>query len=291
MTHAAATDEEARAVGVPPGYRYYLGRTRRFAPPFDTSGVAYGFLAASIEDVSHYLIAQLNAGRYGETQLLSPDGVARYAHRAGPRHRPARRLRYGWRRARCPAPTSGWSGTPGRSPTRSAHFVLVPDSDLAVVVFSNIYSLAMDAPLTAAAFNAVRILHGHDPVTASPDPVFGWALLGLAAVAGGLLAALAWSLARALPAGAAVRRAASGANVGRDGWPILSTTAVWIAGCAAVAAGVGWALPAAWDGAGLAQVLLFAPDIGHAIIAVIALAAALALVRVAVTAQALARRA
>ena len=96
MTHAAATDEEARAVGVPPGYRYYLGRTRRFAPPFDTSGVAYGFLAASIEDMSHYLIAQLNAGRYGETQLLSPDGVARM-HTARVATGPHGGYGFGWR--------------------------------------------------------------------------------------------------------------------------------------------------------------------------------------------------
>ncbi len=35
-----------------------------------------GQLISSAEDISHYLIAQLNKGQYASTQILSPDGVA-----------------------------------------------------------------------------------------------------------------------------------------------------------------------------------------------------------------------
>ena len=33
-------------------------------------------LAGSAEDVAHFLIAQLNGGRFGDTAILSPAGIA-----------------------------------------------------------------------------------------------------------------------------------------------------------------------------------------------------------------------
>ena len=75
MTHSAATADEARAVGIPAGHRYYLGRPQRLATSFDTAGVPYGFLAATLDDLSLYAIAQLNGGRHGDTRILDTDGV------------------------------------------------------------------------------------------------------------------------------------------------------------------------------------------------------------------------
>jgi hypothetical protein len=43
------------------------------APP---SGVPEGYLIASVEDMTHYVIAQLNGGRYRETSVLSAQGIA-----------------------------------------------------------------------------------------------------------------------------------------------------------------------------------------------------------------------
>ncbi len=34
-----------------------------------------GGLIASVEDMTHYAIAQLNGGRYGEPSILSPQGI------------------------------------------------------------------------------------------------------------------------------------------------------------------------------------------------------------------------
>lgn len=273
MNHTAATAEEARALGVPPGYRYYLGRPRRFAPPFDTSGVPYGFLAASVQDVSHYLIAQLNGGRYRDARVLSAEGVARM-HTGRVPTGPRGSYGYGWREGTLTGTDLRIVWHAGAVANSFSHVVLVPDADLAVVVQANSYSLALDGPLTAAGFNVVRILHGLPPVDSAADPVFRWALGGLLVLAVSLLVALVWSLVRAVRG----RRRPSGSTR-----RVLASTAAWVAGCAAVAIGVGWALPASHDGAGLAQVLLFAPDLGHAIVAVVGLATALAVTRVAAT--------
>jgi hypothetical protein len=44
--------------------------------PYDVPQMPSGFLIASAEDMAHFLIAQLNEGRFGSTSVLSPQGVA-----------------------------------------------------------------------------------------------------------------------------------------------------------------------------------------------------------------------
>lgn len=280
MSHSAATEAEARAVRVPAGHRYYLRRPWRFDPPFDTSGVSYGFLAASLTDLTHYAIAQLNDGRYGDRTVLSAAGIAQAHTGQAPVGTSGQRYGLGWRDSRLDGPRGPrvvWHA--GATANYFSHLVLVPESELAVVVLSNVYGLAMDPPLASAAFNVVRILHGGQPVAASADPLLTGALIGTLAVAGLLLVVLSWSVVRAVrrgrrPVARSVRRTVLGALA-------------WAVGCAAGSVGAVWVVPATWQGATLRQVLLFAPDIGHALIAVAVLAGLIGLVRLGAAARAL----
>jgi CubicO group peptidase (beta-lactamase class C family) len=68
---------EAERHGLATGHQYYFGR------PFPGGGLNYnrgitpaGLIASDAEDMSRYLIAQLNGGRYEGTQVLSADGIA-----------------------------------------------------------------------------------------------------------------------------------------------------------------------------------------------------------------------
>jgi CubicO group peptidase (beta-lactamase class C family) len=68
---------EAERHGLSTGHQYYFGR------PFSGGGLAYnrgitpaGLIASDAQDMSHYLIAQLNEGRYQDAQVLSPTGMA-----------------------------------------------------------------------------------------------------------------------------------------------------------------------------------------------------------------------
>jgi CubicO group peptidase (beta-lactamase class C family) len=280
MRHAAGTEPEARAAGLPAGHRYYLGRPRRFDAPFDTSGAPYGYLAASVEDLTHYMIAQLNDGRYEDARLLSPQGVT-LLHTGQVATGASGRYAMGWRESTLDDSDTRIVWHAGAVPGFFNHLVLVPGSDLGVIVAANSYSLARDGQLAAAAFNVARLMLGGTPAAApAPDPLFSWLLTGLFAAAALLLAGIAWSLLRAVRAGR--RRPASRAR-------IIAVAAGWLVGCAALITGVTWLLPASWDGAGLAQILLWAPDIGHAILAVAGLAAALALLRVVLAGYALTR--
>ncbi|MGC5284905.1 serine hydrolase domain-containing protein [Micromonospora sp. DT231] len=273
MTQSAATVDEARAVGIPAGHRYYLGQPRRFAAPFDTAGVPYGFLAASLDDLTHYAIAQLNGGRYGDTRILGADSTKQM--HTGTVSTGHGSYGFGWRNSTLDGVGTRIVWHAGATPDYFTHLVLAPESNLAVIIMTNIYGLPMDAPLSAGAFNLARILHGGTPTAAAADPVHVWVLTGLLGVAVVLITALVWSWTRLIrrlrhgtipPARSRVRS-------------IIATTA-WTCGSAAVAAGAA-KVPSFWQGADLAKLQLWAPDLGHAIIAVVALATALALTRLA----------
>jgi len=76
MRHSYASRTLALADGLTDEHHIMFGhafRSDRAVPP---SGVPAGFLIASIEDMTHYAVAQLNDGRYGDTSILSPQGIA-----------------------------------------------------------------------------------------------------------------------------------------------------------------------------------------------------------------------
>ncbi|WP_327035978.1 serine hydrolase domain-containing protein [Micromonospora ureilytica] len=274
MTHSAATADEARAVGIPAGHRYYFGQPQRFAAPFDTAGVPYGFLAASLDDLSHYVIAQLSGGRYGDNRILGPQSTQQL--HTGTVATGHGTYGFGWKNSTLDGVGTRIVWHAGATPDFFTHIVLVPDSNLAVIIMTNVYGLHMDAPLSAGAFNLARILHGGTPATATEDPMQVWVMAGLLGVAAVLLAILVWSWIRVLR-----RRRGDCVPPARSPGRTIVATVAWVGACAAVASCVAWQVPAFWNGAGLAKLQLWAPDVGHAIRVVVALAAALALTRLA----------
>ena len=83
MHHSYTTRTEAQQNGLALGHRYWFAYPVA-APdlPLPRGSLPAGYLLSSTEDMSHYLIAQLNDGRYGGVQILSPAGIAEM-------HRPA----------------------------------------------------------------------------------------------------------------------------------------------------------------------------------------------------------
>jgi CubicO group peptidase (beta-lactamase class C family) len=69
-----------QAKALPPetatGYQQWFGFPVASDLPLPRSGNGSGGLIASAEDMTHFLIAQLNDGRYGNVSLLSPAGIA-----------------------------------------------------------------------------------------------------------------------------------------------------------------------------------------------------------------------
>jgi CubicO group peptidase (beta-lactamase class C family) len=77
MRHSYTTKAEAQQNDLATGYRYWFGRpipTPNLSIPLGS--LPSGQLISCVEDMGHYLIAQLNGGRYREAQILSEAGTA-----------------------------------------------------------------------------------------------------------------------------------------------------------------------------------------------------------------------
>jgi NADH dehydrogenase len=91
MRNSFASQDEGLAHGMAWGHRWWFGVPVAATLPFRRAELPAGYLIASAEDMTHFLIAELNDGRYGDASVLSPRGMAlRHAPT------PADRFGLGW---------------------------------------------------------------------------------------------------------------------------------------------------------------------------------------------------
>ncbi len=76
MIHSYASVHDDLRAGLAQGHKWYFGLPFATDMPIYPSFVPAGFIASNVEDMSHYLIAQLNAGRYEGATVLSSSGIA-----------------------------------------------------------------------------------------------------------------------------------------------------------------------------------------------------------------------
>lgn len=249
MSDSAVTAEGAEQVGLPPGHRYFLDRPSAFESAFDASGVPYGYVAASLDDLTAYASAHLPGGGHETARILEPASVAEM-------QAPATQIGddrwygLGWRTGALPG---GYDYVEhnGATPGYFVHVVMIPDADLIVVLMANSYSEARAPAMLGAAFDLARISLGYEPSPGANDPsliALPYVLFSVAAV--GLLA-LAWVVVR--------HARTAGGHRG-----MLRVTALPMMALL-LAAGL-WQLPALM-GYDLRQMRLWMPDAGVAIVA------------------------
>jgi CubicO group peptidase (beta-lactamase class C family) len=76
MQNSFTSQEEARQNGMATGHRWWFGFPIPVTLPYNRTELPGGYLISSAEDMGHFLIAQLNGGRYDNRSVLSPDGMA-----------------------------------------------------------------------------------------------------------------------------------------------------------------------------------------------------------------------
>ena len=76
MQNSFVSQAEAEQHGMAMGYRWWFGFPVATTLPYDRSDLPAGYIISSAEDMAHYLIAQMNGGRYRDASVLSPDGIA-----------------------------------------------------------------------------------------------------------------------------------------------------------------------------------------------------------------------
>lgn len=76
MRHSFTDEQAAQQAGLAQGYHWLFGVTVPTDYAYDGAQMPSGFLIASAEDMAHFLIAQLNGGRFDAASVLSAQGIA-----------------------------------------------------------------------------------------------------------------------------------------------------------------------------------------------------------------------
>jgi CubicO group peptidase (beta-lactamase class C family) len=75
MKRSFVSRDKAKAAGLAQGHQSWFGFPVPIDLPPHEAAFAAGYLMSSAEDMTHYLIAQSNGGRYNGVSLLSPQGL------------------------------------------------------------------------------------------------------------------------------------------------------------------------------------------------------------------------
>ena len=165
MSHSYASEQDARRDGLAQGYQVWFGVPFPTAMPYLRELLPAGYLISTAEDMAHYLIAQLNGGRFENTAVLSAAGVATL-------HAPAAvmfpGISYGMGWANGPingVPTIWHNGSTGNF---YSDMILVPKSQWGIVVLSNESGLPslLTGSVEGIAAGVMNMLVGRKPASA-----------------------------------------------------------------------------------------------------------------------------
>ncbi len=170
MRQTFTSQAAAQAHGLATGYSFWFGVPVASDFTYSRAFRPTGGLVSTSEDLGHYLIAQLNGGRYASASVLSPAGIAE-------QHRAAARIGdtdtyygMGWQ-------TGAVAGVQtvehnGALPTGFAHMLLLPDQDWGIVVLANGQGRVALPRLSGIAAGVAHVLVGGSPLPATEDRLF-----------------------------------------------------------------------------------------------------------------------
>lgn len=167
MGHSAAALSDPAAVDLATGYRNWLFWPVAFTAPYPRRTTPSGFLISSAEDMTHYLLAQLNGGIYDNHQLLSPQGIATL-HTPGAQISSSSSYGMGWVIQGQPGSTEIWHN--GDVNNFHSNLLLLPEQHIGIVILINIgqhyNSTAINIPIEGVA----AILRGKSLTTSINPP-------------------------------------------------------------------------------------------------------------------------
>ncbi|HTE65792.1 MAG TPA: serine hydrolase domain-containing protein, partial [Candidatus Binatia bacterium] len=164
MRNSYTSEAAAQPHGLATGHNYWFGRPRASDQAYNRGLVPAGYLISSAQDMTHYLISQLNDGRYDGMPVLSPGGI-RELHRPAVQT-PEADTSYGM----------GWFVGPrneipavhhqGETFNFHANVVLIPQSRRGVVVLMNAENsldLFTKGRMGTVADGVTSLLQGREP--------------------------------------------------------------------------------------------------------------------------------
>ena len=164
MRHSYTSRTLALADGLSRGHHYMFGHAFEGDGPVPPANLPAGFMISSAEDMTHYLIAQLNDGQYRDAVILSPQGIAEL-------HHPSVSTKLGFFYA------MGWAvssedGVPvvwhtGDTAYFHSKTILVPDQKLGITLLANASGFEQMYQVDDIANGILGILNGDAPAPVS----------------------------------------------------------------------------------------------------------------------------
>jgi CubicO group peptidase (beta-lactamase class C family) len=161
MKNSFTSQEEAQLNGMSTGYNTFFGIPFAKDVPFNRGNLPAGLLICSVEDLAHYLIAQLNDGRYAETGVISPQGMAAMHAPLVNLGRPDDFYGMGWVISPINNVPTVWHG--GENVNYSTFMLMAPEQKLGIAVLSNANGTFMMNVTEQIAAGVLAILLGEQP--------------------------------------------------------------------------------------------------------------------------------
>ncbi|MFB3113243.1 MAG: serine hydrolase domain-containing protein, partial [Gemmatimonadales bacterium] len=156
MRHSFVSQARAREDGLAAGYRIWFGFPVAANISYGEASLPGSSLISSAEDMTHYLIAQLNSGRFRDRSVASPEAIQAM-------HTPSQGAFYGrgWYKARLNGVPAIYHG--GTVSNYQSLVAFSPEERWGVVVLMNVRSvLAATIPLQVAR-GVVSLIAGRAP--------------------------------------------------------------------------------------------------------------------------------
>ncbi|MBI1280565.1 MAG: serine hydrolase [Anaerolineaceae bacterium] len=166
MNHSGAELSDPAVKDIATGYRYWFFWPVAFDASYPRRMTPSGFLISSVEDMTHYLIAQLNSGTYGNNQVLSSQGI-NTLHAPGAKISPLSSYGMGWVIEGQPGSTRIWHNGDVRN--FHSNLLLLPDQHIGIVVLVNVGGFLKSAVNDIPIEGVAEILRGNG-LTASTNP-------------------------------------------------------------------------------------------------------------------------
>lgn len=185
MHHSFADKTESMAHGLATGYHRWFG-----LPVPDTdliyprSEVPAGYLITSAEDLGHYLIAQMNGGRFAKTTLLSAAGMNAMHGAAVPvsgQGEQGQDYGMGWYVGKKNGMAAVWHD--GDNPSFHANMIILPESNLGLGLLVNTNSFTFGLRASELADRIASRLAGRTPAAPSAGGLIMRIILFMAAPA------------------------------------------------------------------------------------------------------------
>ncbi len=166
MSHSAAVLSDPVVSDIATGYRYWFHWPVAFDAPYPRSTIPSGFLISSAEDMTHYLLAQMNGGIYGNNQVLSAKGIDTL-HTPGAKISSSSSYGMGWVIQGQPGSTEIWHN--GDVSNFHSNMLLLPDQHIGIVVLINISEFYNSSAINIPIEGVAAILLGKN-LTESTNP-------------------------------------------------------------------------------------------------------------------------